>query len=121
MGILTFRSGIKAKAAFFFVKKKDGTIRLIVDGRQANAYHRRPPHSCLATPGILSELDMADFGTVCGELAEAEPCGNEFDVKDFFFHNFAFTILMLILLRHGSVLTRTSRCALRIGLPLQAS
>ena len=76
LGILTFRSGIKAKAALFFVKKKDGTIRLIVDGRQANAYHRRPPHSCLATPGILSELDMADFGTGCGELAEAEPCGN---------------------------------------------
>ena len=43
--ILSFRTRARAFAGLFFAKKKDGMIRLIVDTRQANRYHTRPPHT----------------------------------------------------------------------------
>ena len=48
--LLCFRLRVKAQAAFFTVKKKDNyRQRLIIDARQANACHRRPPTTKLAT------------------------------------------------------------------------
>jgi hypothetical protein len=34
----------------FCAGKKDGSLRLIVDGREPSSFHRRPPHSALGAP-----------------------------------------------------------------------
>ena len=45
----------------FFVAKKDGMLRLVVDCRLANQLHHMPPHTDLATASALSQLDFSGF------------------------------------------------------------
>lgn len=59
-GLLTWRRRARAKVGFFFVAKKSGDQRLIVDARQANMMHQRAPHSDLAVPSALSRLVLSD-------------------------------------------------------------
>jgi len=61
--LLGFRVAIKAKVGLFFVKKKKPTeIRMVVDARQANRCHRRPPVTRLSSANALVELDMSSEG-----------------------------------------------------------
>ena len=46
----------KSCASLFFVKKKGGMIRMIVDGRQPSANHRLPPHTSLASVEAITSL-----------------------------------------------------------------
>ena len=66
MGIVI---GVKRKnidAALFFVAKKGGWIRMIVDGRQPNSFHRLPPHASMASVVALSALRIgAQWKTRC--------------------------------------------------------
>jgi hypothetical protein len=56
-GLISFRKKIKAQAGLFFVwKSSKKGIRLIVDARQANACHRRPPKTKLGGAAALAEL-----------------------------------------------------------------
>ena len=48
--ILSFRARARAFVGLFFLKKKDGMIRLIIDARKANRYHARPPVKMLCFP-----------------------------------------------------------------------
>ena len=51
IGLLGFRStSCQGFAPAFFIRKKDGNQRVIIDGRHANACHREPPKSLLAHP-----------------------------------------------------------------------
>ena len=45
-----------APAASFFVKNKDGNIRLVIDARVADLYHQVPPKASLA--GALSMVQI---------------------------------------------------------------
>ena len=40
VGLVGLRLRIRARAALFFVEKKDGSLRLVVDGREASSLHR---------------------------------------------------------------------------------
>ncbi len=61
--LLTFRKRRKGRVAFFTVKKKDGLQRLIVDAREANSKHRRPPTTSLSTPAGFMDLDFSELDT----------------------------------------------------------
>ena len=94
--LLCFRRRVKAQAAFFTVKKKDNYHqRLIIDARQANACHRRPPTTKLATPAGLLSLDMSPdtlqgngFGEVTygGRPLGSQPSAETGDVGDCFYN-----------------------------------
>ncbi|CAE7263778.1 unnamed protein product [Symbiodinium sp. CCMP2592] len=66
-GLLTFRRRRKARVGFFVVRKKDGMQRLIVDARQSNQRHRRPP-----TTAWLRQLgwSMSTSGTLLARAAD---------------------------------------------------
>ena len=59
----------KACDSLFFVKKKDGLIRMIVDGREPSAYHKLPPHSSMASVEAIVALRVGQA------WAEAAPGG----------------------------------------------
>ncbi|CAE7187344.1 unnamed protein product [Symbiodinium necroappetens] len=89
--LLTFRRRRKARVGFFTVRKKDtDQQRLIIDARQANACHRPPPTTRLATPAGMTNLDLSPgslesdgFG---GYLGEACVSGEAGDVGDCFYN-----------------------------------
>ena len=59
-GLVGLRLRIRSRAALFFVAKKDGTLRLIVDGREASMLHRRPPSVGLGSAAAMSSIDLSD-------------------------------------------------------------
>ena len=86
--LLTFRKRRKGRVAFFTVKKKDGQQRLIVDAREANSKHRRPPTTSLSTPSGFMDLDFSKLDTDGqGEVLQV-PAGCMFagDVGDCFYN-----------------------------------
>ena len=60
MGLIGFRLSILARVALFFVGKKDGGLRMVVDGREPSALHRPPPHVNLGSAGAIAQLDLSD-------------------------------------------------------------
>ena len=88
-GLLTFRRRRKARVGFFVVHKKDGMQRLIVDARQANQCHRRPPTTRLATAAGMAELDfIGEEMSGCGPVSGAclGPSMAAGDVGDCFYN-----------------------------------
>lgn len=89
LGLCSVRRSTKCRMGLFFVKKKDGMIRMICDSRRPNALHRRPPKARLGGMDSLVELDLSDrtleeyggFGEVCSGGITA----GAVDVKDSFF------------------------------------
>ena len=59
-GVVTFRRKCRCKVGLFFVVKKDGMLRMVVDCRLANQLHHLPPYADLATASALSQLDFSD-------------------------------------------------------------
>ncbi|CAE7214061.1 unnamed protein product [Symbiodinium sp. CCMP2456] len=89
-GLLAFRRRRKARVGFFTVHKKGGAQRLIVDARQANACHRSPPTTRLATPAGMINLDLSaqtleadGFGGTFGDPEISAEAG---DVGDCFYN-----------------------------------
>ncbi|CAK0822447.1 unnamed protein product, partial [Prorocentrum cordatum] len=84
--LVVFRPSVKAFIGLFTVVKKDGWWqRLIVDARVPNHWHRRPPHSYLATPGAASALDLSDAALEPGAAGSLELCGAAVDLQDGFY------------------------------------
>ena len=80
IGLLDLQPVVLAKAGIFCVKKKTPQyIRMIVDGRQANFMHRRPPVTRLGSSACLAELrlPMSEDGE--------QPMAMECDVSDCFY------------------------------------
>ena len=63
-GMLTFTTQPLVINGLFGVAKPDGSIRLIVDGRPANAIFAEPPHVDLPTPDLLPRLQVAPNTTM---------------------------------------------------------
>ena len=59
-GLVGLRLRLRARAALFFVAKKDGTLRMIVDAREASAMCRRPPRTALGSASAVASLDLCD-------------------------------------------------------------
>ena len=89
IGVLGPHSSLKASVGLFFVKKKSGDIRMVVDARVANALHRRPPRAVLGTAASLSELDLgfdADLPPDSdGHVVGFDFHGSAADVRDGFY------------------------------------
>lgn len=78
IGLLDLQPVVLAKAGIFCVKKKTPEfIRLIIDGRQANFMHRRPPVTRLGSSSCLAELRLPTDGPA--------PAARECDVSDCFY------------------------------------
>ena len=58
-GMLRFRLAQEKSGALglFFIKKKDGTLRLIFDTRKLNRRFKEPPHTDLPTASAMSHLE----------------------------------------------------------------
>ena len=56
IGLVSFQLRIYCRAALFFVDKKGVQIRIIVDGRDASLYCRRPP---LHAPGLSWSMERS--------------------------------------------------------------
>ncbi|CAK0850565.1 unnamed protein product, partial [Prorocentrum cordatum] len=64
VGLVSWRRRERCRVGAFFVKKKGDAIRLALDCRPTNQFHRRPPKSDLATPGAkgIDVLDLSCAG-----------------------------------------------------------
>jgi len=83
VGLITFRRRARCHIGAFFVQKKNGQIRLVLDARPANQLHRAPPKSRLATPGALSNLNFTDeWARISEELLDGVGCQWRADVDE---------------------------------------
>ena len=60
VGLVAARTRRRADIGLFFPRKKEGRLRMVLDARQANEYHRPPPHTSLASVNALTALDFGD-------------------------------------------------------------
>ncbi|CAE7381652.1 unnamed protein product [Symbiodinium microadriaticum] len=86
----TKRRRRKARVGFFTVHEKGGAQRLIVDARQANACHRSPPTTRLATPAGMINLDLSaqtlEADGYGGTFGDPEISAEAGDVGDCFYN-----------------------------------
>ena len=88
IGLVNFQLRIFCRASLFFVDKKGVQIRIIVDGREASLYCRRPPYTPLGSAGAWSEVDLsAETLEASGVPGGAEIHGAAADLSDGF-HQF---------------------------------
>ena len=73
-GVLKFASSVWCVNGLFFVTKKDGRLRLIVDARVANTFFRRPPTGETGSAANLADLKVPD---------SKDLWISQYDVKDF--------------------------------------
>lgn len=60
-GLVLWTDAPKENATMFFVRKKQGTLRMVVEARRANARFRAPPGTPMCTPEGLGKIEL-DFG-----------------------------------------------------------
>ncbi|CAK0888003.1 unnamed protein product, partial [Prorocentrum cordatum] len=88
VGLVGFRLSIRGRIGAFFVGKKDGSLRLVLDGREPSSLRRRPPHAALGSAGALAGLDLSDRALrsqgVDPQAADIHAAG--LDLKDGFYH-----------------------------------
>ncbi|CAK0804818.1 unnamed protein product, partial [Prorocentrum cordatum] len=90
LGLVGFRTSIRARIGIFVVKKKDGFQRLIVDAREPNRLCRRPPHSWLDTVTALTGVDLSDSAIRAtsqddGDLSWVQPSAGCVDLYSGFY------------------------------------
>ena len=76
-GLIGFRRAIRSKVGCFFVPKKNGSLRMVVDARETNRCHRAPPHAALSTPAAWTEVGLPSDG--------APMYGASLDLRDCFY------------------------------------
>ncbi|CAK0843119.1 unnamed protein product, partial [Prorocentrum cordatum] len=86
-GLVGFRLSIRGRIGAFCVGKKDGSLGLVLDGREPSSLHRRPPHAALGSAGALAGLDLSDQALrpqgVDPQAADVRAAG--LDLKDGFY------------------------------------
>ena len=85
IGLVSFRRRIRCRAGLFFVTKKGGQIRMVVDAREPNRMHRPPPHTALGTPGALAEQDWTWDALGVEPGPDAGVWGSSLDLQDSFY------------------------------------
>ena len=61
-GIINWSRKVKGRCTPFFVRKKNGSLRLVLDCRQVNAFFRIPPGCEMGSLAAMGELEV-DVGT----------------------------------------------------------
>lgn len=72
-GPISYRKQIRSEIGLFFVEKKGGLIRMVLDARLTNFTHRSPAHAALSTPAVWRDLGV-DASGLAGAAAGAEAC-----------------------------------------------
>ena len=79
----TFNQSYVQKLVSFFVKKKSPEwIRLIIDGRQANFHHKRPPTARLGSSSCLAELRLREGQCAFGQEMDVSDCFYQFRLDE---------------------------------------
>ncbi|CAK0909779.1 unnamed protein product [Prorocentrum cordatum] len=74
-GLVDGRARRKACVSTFFVAKKNGDIRMVVDARQPNQLHKLPPRTVLASGEALGSINLLDaVGASPEDLADFDGC-----------------------------------------------
>ncbi|CAK0878561.1 unnamed protein product, partial [Prorocentrum cordatum] len=74
-GLVDGRARRKARVSTFFVAKKNGDIRMVVDARQPNQLHKLPPRTVLASGEALGSINLLDaVGASPEDLADFDGC-----------------------------------------------
>lgn len=90
-GLVGYRLRIRARAGVFFVSKKGGMQRLVIDARETNRMHYAPPHAALGTPGALADQDWSDEVLSRSGAGDGDPggpfsvYGASLDLRDSFY------------------------------------
>ncbi len=87
VGVISFRLNIKSQVGLFFVKKKQPEwIRMVVDCRICNAFHRQPPVTRLGSASSFADVEMSPdlLQFHFGGLTDVG-WGSELDVADCFY------------------------------------
>jgi hypothetical protein len=91
------RRRVRCRVGCFFVNKKDGMLRLVIDCRWSNRMCRTPPASRLAVPSSLARLNVSDsalafadsqledWGGGMGEGGDDDLYGYSVDLTDGFY------------------------------------
>ena len=58
MGIVVATRRKKAVCGLLFARKKHDFLRMVVDGRQPNSFHRMPPHLAMASVEALAAVNV---------------------------------------------------------------
>eukprot|EP00959_Pyramimonas_sp_CCMP1952_P284425 5945711-Pyramimonas_sp.AAC.1 len=59
-GMVTFSAAPRERCGLFFVRKKSGKQRMVIDCRRANCWFKRPSTVALATGSALGELAVPE-------------------------------------------------------------
>jgi hypothetical protein len=70
-GLVSFRRQISSRVGIFFVEKKNGAIRMVIDARQTNQLHKMPPHVALGSARAWAMLDFSGDPAEGAELWSA--------------------------------------------------
>ena len=81
-GLVSFRRRIRSKVGIFFVRKKEGLIRMVIDARQTNQCHRLPPHVPLGSARAWGLLDVGLEPDVVDDLSSAPGLAVDSDVDE---------------------------------------
>ena len=74
--VLKFSNWVKVEVGIFFVLKKNGKLRLILDARKSNLFFRRPPTGDNSSLSALGGIRIPKGKTLYAA---------QYDVKDFFY------------------------------------
>eukprot|EP00438_Fugacium_kawagutii_P027263 Skav214356 [mRNA] locus=scaffold86:498779:503145:+ [translate_table: standard] len=88
VGVIDFRTNVKAHVGLFFVRKNDPAfIRMVVDCRIAHAHHRSPPVTRLGGGANFCGFDLSSemLGEHFPDDASHIGYGSEMDVSDCFY------------------------------------
>ena len=80
--MFTFRAKIRAEAGVFFVSRKNGRIRLVVDARRCNQHWIRPPPARLASTAAVVEHTAEDGESRFFFAQDIADCYYQFSLPD---------------------------------------
>ena len=81
-GMLCWKRGVASLLGCFFVRKKCGKLRIVLDTRDANNLFRRPPSTRLPTPAAFSHLECEAEDTIYMTGADLSNCFYHLKVPD---------------------------------------
>ena len=85
LGLVGLRRRCRSRASIFFAKKKDGTQRMVIDGREPSSLHSRPPHVGLGSASAVSSLDISGLMTVTAAGFTSPVHGASADLRQGFY------------------------------------
>ena len=84
-GLIVYLGSAKCHVSTFFIRKKDGRLRWLVDARTASQRFRKPPPVALCTSESFSRLELgAAANSAASDASSQAPWFSSVDVEDCF-------------------------------------